>query len=94
MYGFLIGIAVFFGTLAYASTAEAYLCSRPIQPDVPDGNSSNVSEMKNAEYEINSYLSEITEYVDCLSREAQDAASEGEQLRDNWNNEVSEFNGN
>ena len=80
--------------LAYASTAEAYLCSRPIQPDVPDGSSSNVSEMKNAENEINSYLSEITDYVDCLSREAQDAASEGEQLRDNWNNEVSKFNGN
>lgn len=85
-------LAVLISVMASVQPAQAYYCSRPSPPSLPDGSSSNVDEMKDAEREVNSYLDEMRDYIECLNREAGDAADEANGLQDDWNNQVAAFN--
>lgn len=77
---------------ANASAANAYYCSRPSEPSLPSGFSSNVGAMRNAESDVEDYLSDMRSYVSCLQDEITDAINEANNLQDEWNNEVSRFN--
>lgn len=75
-----------------AGAANAYYCSRPSEPSLPSGYSSNVGAMKSAESDVEDYISDMRSYISCLQDEISDATDEANDLQDEWNDEVSRFN--
>lgn len=72
--------------------ALAYFCSKPSEPYLPNGSSSNVGEMETAQDEVRNYMGEMKQYVECLQDEIDDAVREANDLQSRWNSEVSSFN--
>jgi hypothetical protein len=88
----LICLVVVAAVGAIATPAAALNCTRPKEPSLPRGNATNIGEMKNAANAVQTYLTAMRDYVQCLTREANEAADEANSLREKWNNEVSQFN--
>jgi hypothetical protein len=71
---------------------EAFYCSRPSEPYVRSGYSADYDQMERAKREVDDYLDEINEYLQCLANEHADAKNEAENILDEWNRAVRNFN--
>ena len=78
--------------LAATHGVLAYYCSRPSEPSIPSGSYAEEYEMDSAKSEVDSYLSEMNEYIRCLADEADDAKSEANNVLDQWNDAVNTYN--
>jgi hypothetical protein len=77
---------------ASSAPAQTYLCSRPGKPDIPMGSSADQREMETGRDEVDDYLDQMREYLDCLSREHDDATSEARLILGNWEIEIDIYN--
>ena len=78
-------------TLVNAATASCY-CSEPSRPYVPGGYSAERYALESAINEVESYISEVNDYMRCLSNCIDDARSEAESVQDELNNAISSYN--
>jgi hypothetical protein len=74
------------------TTGQSYCCDRPSEPDIPTGAFASYDEMQEAQDEVEQYMGDMTDYVECLRMEHDDATSEAEHVADNWEDEVLSFN--
>jgi hypothetical protein len=76
-----------------SSNLYAYChCSEPIEPSIPSGYYAQPYQMKSAKSEVESYLDEIQAYKQCLSRCIVEANSKAEDVIDQWNSAVRQYN--
>jgi hypothetical protein len=72
--------------------AQSYFCSRPSEPNIPGGYYAERYQMESAQSEVEDYIDEMQEYLDCLRMEMNDARSEAESVQDEWRSSVSAYN--
>lgn len=77
---------------ASSAPAQTYFCSRPSEPDIPTASYADHWEMEMAQDEVDDYLEEMREYLDCLIREHDDAAGEAKLILEDWEFEVDIYN--
>lgn len=94
MFRSSLGLFVWFAVLLAASrtSAQTYFCSRPSEPDIPMGSVADHWEMEMAQDEVDDYLDQMREYLDCLRREHDDAAKEARLILGNWEIEIDIYN--
>jgi hypothetical protein len=77
---------------AFPTTAQTYYCIRPYKSHIPMGSFADHWEMEMAQDEVDDYLRDMREYLDCLSREHDDAAMEAKGVVRDWEIEVDNYN--
>ena len=92
-------LAPLFVMMIFMMPKISLACYEPYSPYIPDGYYSESYEMESAQDEVNSYLSEVQYYIDCLSDEISNlrdkidnAQYEAQNLIDQWESAVSAYN--
>ena len=67
-------------------------CSRPSEPHIRSAYSADFDQMQRTKREVDDYLDEMNDYLECLANERQEARSEAERVLDEWNRAVRNFN--
>jgi hypothetical protein len=79
-------------TTPMTAGAQTYYCDRPSKPYIPMGSYSERYEMESAKDDVDRYLRDMREYLDCLRNESDDAADEAKGVLREWNDAVSSYN--
>ena len=87
-----VGLALALMSTAAAAAAAAECGARPAKPGIPTGESAQIEEMKGASSSIEAYVQQMDEYSDCLVAEAKLATEERNQVVENWNAQIDNFN--
>ena len=74
------------------ASAQSYYCDRPSEPYIPSGYAADYDQMERTRSEVDDYVDEMNDYLECLSSEHSDASSEADDVIDEWNRAVSSFN--
>ncbi len=72
--------------------AQSYFCSRPGEPSIPDGSYEERWEMESAQDEVQDYINQMNEYLECLRNESSDARDEARRVQSEMNDAISNFN--
>lgn len=73
----------FAGTLVLAGAAQAQEeCSRPPEPDIPDGASASRDEMVKAQQAVQEYVKETEAYIACVNKAEKNALAEAKKNED------------
>lgn len=88
MYKKIILITLLITIFSISASAQSYFCSRPDKPYCVDSfqRFRDQSEFENCKFEVEEYLNNIREYVECLEREKADAINESEAVIQSFNN--------
>mgnify|MGYP001196560539 CR=1 FL=1 len=77
----------------------SFACYEPFSPYIPDGYYAESYKVQSAQEKVNSYLSEVQYYIDCLSDEISNlrdkidnAQYEAQNVIDQWESAVSAYN--
>jgi hypothetical protein len=70
----------------------SYYCSEPSKPSIPSGYYAERYEMESAKDDVDRYIRDVNEYIDCLNEEAEDARNDARRVVDEWDNAVSDYN--
>lgn len=85
-------LLITFLTTQITSTVASCFCSEPSRPYVPGGYSADRYALESAINEVESYISEVNDYMRCLSSCIDEARSEAESVQDELNNAISSYN--
>jgi len=86
---FLISaVALFF----ISTDAAAYYCSEPSEPSIPGGYYAESYEMESARGEVEAYLDDVQDYKRCLAVRIEEANSDAEDVIDEWDSAVRQYN--
>lgn len=88
----LLVTAVVAAAIPLSADAQMFFCSRPSAPYIPIGSYSDRWSMERAERDVDDYLDQMNNYLDCLAQESQDAQYEAERVIDEWNRAVNAYN--
>jgi len=83
---------IFFSSLIAKCAIASCYCSEPSRPYVPGGYSAERYALESAINEVESYISEVNDYMRCLSDCIDEARSEAESVQDELNNAISSYN--
>ena len=86
-----IVLAVASAGFSFNVFASCY-CSEPSEPSIPSGYYAESYQMKSARSEVESYLDEVQDYKQCLAQCIDDVNSEAEDVIDEWNSAVQQYN--
>ncbi len=75
-----------------AFQAQASYCIRPSEPYIPSGYIAEHYQMRSTQSEVESYVEEMRDYLECLAREHSDAQNELETVIDEWQSAVAAYN--
>lgn len=79
--------------LPFISTdAAAYYCSEPSEPSIPGGYYAESYEMESARDEVEAYLDDVQDYKRCLADRIEEANSNAENVIDEWDSAVRQYN--
>lgn len=67
-------------------------CSEPSEPSIPNGYYAESYQMESARSDVEAYLEEVQDYKQCLVRCIDDINSEAEDVVDEWNSAVGQYN--
>jgi len=70
----------------------SYFCSKPSEPYIPDGYSADSYTMNSARDEVEYYISEVNNYIECLNDEISTVRSEAGDVVDEMENAISNYN--
>lgn len=90
-------VRVWIGTVlafvsATPSAAQSYYCSRPSEPYIRSGYSADYNQMQRTQREVEQYVDDMNDYLECVANEHADAASEVDDVVDQWDSAVRRFN--
>jgi hypothetical protein len=77
--------------MPFNSFASCY-CSKPSEPSIPSGYYAESYQLESARSEIESYIDDINDYKRCLAQCIDEANSEAENVLDEWNSSVRQYN--
>jgi hypothetical protein len=77
--------------LPFGVHASCY-CSEPNKPSIPTGYYAEPYQMESAKSEVESFLEETQDYKQCLVDCIEEANSNTEEVIDEWNSAVQQFN--
>jgi len=89
---YLVMILGLLATQPQGLPAQAYYCSRPSEPYILYGGYSERYQMESAQMDVDQYIDDMNDYIDCLARETEDARSEANNVLDEWNTAVRSYN--
>lgn len=78
--------------IPFEAGSQTYYCNRPSEPYLVSGYSADYDAMMRAQREVEDYLEQMQDYRECLVNEIEDAGSEAEQVVDEWDRAVRQFN--
>ncbi len=84
-------VATTFCIFSANSYASCY-CSEPSAPIIPSGYYAESYQMESARNDVESYLEEVEDYKQCLVGCVENIYSEAEDVIDEWNSAVRQYN--
>ena len=64
------------------AAAPALACDYPTRPQIPDGTTASIDEMRSASTSVKDYLAKVDEYLSCIEQEEKDAIAAMEEAPD------------
>jgi len=74
------------------NTYASCICFEPSEPSIPSGYYAEPYQMESAKNDVESYVDGVQSYKQCLAQCIDDANSNAENVIDEWNSAVRQYN--